>query len=143
MKWTRWFFMLSGLASSHKVGATVLSGAATVAFVSPLGQVLIPFVCGFAGAVVVHLLREPVSVGWAAGSAVVSVMLGGLVGPAVMDMLVYHEVAPYSPYLLWLVSFLCAASWPTFAPTIATRAKVLINNVGPKGHATGGDDGRA
>jgi hypothetical protein len=143
MKWKGWLIMISSLASSHKVGATVITGAATVAVVSPLGQALIPFLCGFAGAVVMHLLREPVTVGRAVGSAVVSVMLGGLAGPAAMDLLVHYEVAPYSPPVLWLVSFVCAASWPAFAPAVGAKAKALIDAMGPKAPAKESDDGRA
>jgi hypothetical protein len=140
MNWKRWAVMASSLASSHKAVAAAVSGAATALVLSPLVEAVLPFVAGFAGAVAVYAWTEPQTAKRAIGSAVVSVALGGVAGPAAMDVAGFYLGLPYSLATLLLVSFICAATWPMTAPFVWSRVKALAVAFTPK---QGNDDGRA
>lgn len=116
---------LAGVTSSHKAAAAALSGAATALVLSPLVEAALPFVMGFLGAVVVYALTDPRSARQAIGSAVVSVALGGLAGPSAMDMAAYYLQVPHNLPTQLLVSFVCAATWPLFAPFLWGQVKAL------------------
>lgn len=117
---------LAATSSSHKAAAAALSGAATALVLSPLVEAALPFVMGFLGAIVVYAATEPRSARQAIGSAVVSVALGGVAGPASMDMAGYYLEVPQNLPTQLLVSFVCAATWPLFAPFLWAQVKTLV-----------------
>lgn len=117
---------LAATSSSHKAAAAALSGAATALVLSPVVEAALPFVAGFAGAVAVYAWTEPLTARKAMGYAVVSVALGGLAGPAAMDMLGYYLGVPQNLPAQLLVSFVCAATWPLFAPFLWAQLKALV-----------------
>ena len=118
---------LSGLLASHKAGAATLAGGGVAALViSPMTEAAFSVIAGFAGALVVHAMREPTSVMRALGSAVASVFIGAFGGPAAVGLAGHYLSVPQHWTITVLASFLLAATWPITAPWVMVRARALV-----------------
>lgn len=117
--WRKLTVTMAILGSSKTVSAAGASGAA-VAAAAYLGLDWLPWAVGAAGSTVVYAYKPPSTRPKALANGVISVFLGGVGGPALVDVAASYFQAP------WLTNFttvlfasgVLAVAWPWAAPVI-------------------------
>lgn len=117
--WKKLTVTMAIMGSSKTVSAAGASSAA-VATAAYLGLDWLPWAVGAAGSTVVYAYKPPSTRAKALANGVISVFLGGVGGPALVDVASnYFEVAWLSNFsTVLLASGVLAVAWPWAAPVI-------------------------
>ena len=149
MKWKRGTVVIAALAGSQKAWAATATAtgaymATGVVVMGALVQHVGPWAMGLAGSTIVHAYFPPRSRAMAISSGVISAVLGGLGGPALMELLGHYFGVPQGTKLTLLVSGALAASWPWVAPAVWDGIRGMWSGfVQGFARRQGGDDGRS
>ena len=117
--WKQLSVMAAAFASS-KTATAAGAGGAVVASAAFVGLDWLPWAVGAAGSTVVYAYKPPSTRAKALANGVISVFLGGVGGPAAVDLASnYFEAAYLNNFsTVLLASGVLAVAWPWAAPVV-------------------------